>query len=384
MKIQLTYNHIYNNVEYVHAVVVLHNGKHIVIINPPIKRFHTIENLVTSFNHNSPLQATDRDVADYIKSEKIKFKIEDDFGYLIDGDLFVCKKEGFYKYFPALTSDTHRARDPGTHDVRSLSKLEQYKYNKKVAERLNFYSYYLSVATGNEFEYIIDEKNKYDLDTMLINNKTFIKDKKLIVPSRKTGERLAKRLKNLTVNASHFTNKTLVDSEYSEQGDSLVFSNINQLKNHNENVSGDTKQDFRDEYVYSKQPYFVKIDDEIFILQNLKKDTKDNAIATTLVWKKDKINLGFNSDAAASVPVTSDANVHIFTITEGEINSAKNIESGDIEILEIEQNKYAALLKFNVLHSSILDKFEYDENSTEDDVGDEDEDSEDEESDSDS
>jgi hypothetical protein len=367
MKIQLTYNHIYNNVEYVHAVVVLHNGKHIVIITPPIKRFHTIENLVTSFNHNSPLQATDRDVADYIKSEKIKFKIEDDFGYLIDGDLFVCKKEGLYKYFPALT------RDPGTHGVRSSSKLEQYKYNKKVAERLNFYSYYLSVATGNEFEYVVDEKNKYDLDTMLINNKTFIKDKKLIVPSRKTGERLAKRLKNLTVNASHFMNKTLVDSEYFEQGDSLVFSNINQLKNHNENVSPDTKQDFRDKYVFSKQPYFVKIDDEIFILQNLKKDTKDNAIATTLVWKKDKINLGFNSDVAdASASTTSDTNVHIFTLAEGEINSAKNIESGDVEILEIEQNKYAALLKFNMIHSSILDKFEYDENSTDDDdVGDE-------------
>jgi hypothetical protein len=361
MKIQLTYNHIYNNVEYVHAVVVLHNGKHIVIITPPIKRFHTIENLVTSFNHNSPLQASDRDVADYIKSEKIKFKIEDDFGYLIDGDLFVCKKEGLYKYFPAPAST---ARDPD----RSLSKLEQYKYNKKVAERLNFYSYYLSV-TGNEFEYAVDEKNKYDLDTMLINNKTFIKDKKLIVPSRKTGERLAKRLKNLTVNASHFMNKTLVDSEYSEQGDSLVFSNINQLKNHNENVSGDTKQDFRDGYVFSKQPYFVKIDDEIFILQNLKKDTKDNAIATTLVWKKDKINLGFNSDAVdASTATTSDANVHIFTLAEGEINSAKNIESGDVEILEIEQNKYAALLKFNMIHSSILDKFEYDENSTDDEV----------------
>jgi hypothetical protein len=377
MKIQLTYNHIYNNVEYVHAVVVLHNGKHIVIITPPIKRFHTIENLVTSFNHNSPLQATDRDVADYIKSEKIKFKIENDFGYLIDGDLFVCKKEGLYKYFPAPASG---ARNPGTRDalsgVRSLSKLEQYKYNKKVAERLNFYSYYLSVATGNGFEYVVDEKNKYDLDTMLINNKTFIKDKKLIVPSRKTGERLAKRLKNLTVNASHFTNKTLVDSEYTEQGDSLVFSNINQLKNHNENVSPDTKQDFRDKYVFSKQPYFVKVDGEIFILQNLKKDTKDNAVATAATWKKDKINLGFNSDSAA----TSDASIHIFTITDGEINSSKNIESGDVEILEIEENKYAVLLKFNMLHSSILDKFEYDDGTSDDGATDDDEDEDSDES----
>lgn len=368
MNVVSTYNHIYNNVEYVQAVVVSHEDKNIVIITPPVKRFHTNEQWMTSFKYDPSKEASTSVISNYIKKEGIKVLYEDDFGYYIQDNMFICKPKGLSKYF-AISFNTGPSSSAPR--VDGTSKLEEYRRNKLISERLKFYSYYLKSETG-KFDYTVIPNHKYDTSTILIDNKTFItSDKKLIVHSKKIGDKLNNFTQNLIINSSHFKNKTLVDTEYKEHDSSLIFSNINQLKNHNENITQDSRQDFRDTYIYSKQPYFVKIDGEIFLLQNLKKDNKENAIATSMLWKKDGVNYGYASEAEKDVVKLND-NVHTFVLENGtEITSSKNIDSEDVEILELQEGKYASLLRFNHSKSKIMDNFDIDDFS-EDDISDSD------------
>jgi hypothetical protein len=347
MEIYSTYNHVYNSVEYVQALLIKKDEKNIYIITPPIKRFHSNESWMSTATISKDESAPDVLVSKFIKENRLKIISEDDFGYVLEDNFFILKNKGVSKYFPLSNAN---------------SKLEIFKYNKNVAERLKFYSYYLKAITGKSPEYeIAPSAHKYNIDDINIINPTFLKDNKLIVPSKKTGEKLKKALEKLVVNKSYFEGKTLIDAEYKEKDTSLIFSNVSDLKAHNENVIQNSKQDFRETYIFSKQPYFMKIEDSIYILQNLKSATKENAIQLCIFWNKNKINPGFSFKNETG---TAPADVNVFNLdkdthTDRILPPSETTDAKGVSILNINDTTFASLLLITESFENLLDRFDY-------------------------
>ena len=196
-----------------------------------------------------------------------------------------------------------------------LSKLDDMKYHRKVAEFLKQYTIFEYSRNPNNFgkeSFIIDTDYRYEdiasLGNRLVQNNIMYRDNKIIVPSEKVIDSLLNYLKLQKFNdfegVKNFKNRHLIEnyynnlSDFTPATDQFIFLNRESLLRWKEE-SVRNKNNTTYIRPTTKEAYFYKninIKNGILMLvQNVDEGLFKRALNVGRVWEVDRRNTGYNT-----------------------------------------------------------------------------------------
>jgi hypothetical protein len=305
----------------------------------------------------------------------------------IDGIWVEVQEESiFYSYIP-LNIKTLALKDVEINNenppltvsnTRKSSRLNNYSINKLVSDILKQVSIYIASKsenkTFNESSFKVVPNIGYSLESLKensINNKNydfendkiFIKNNKILVPTEEIRDRLINYITALKIskpflfeeniyNSNHIFQKSYDNyKDFKSSSDTLLFLNKKSLseyiaqKKEQEQSSTVFSYFKRDSILpyYLKSPYIEN--NKMAIIQNVRDELLIRALNVSITWYIDKINTGYNTEELTDGEIAKQFNIIIYN-KDGvyKKNKIHDPKKGDIHLIIYDKDKYAAYL----------------------------------------